>query len=108
MHKFDFAHRLALLAAEADEINKITLTPHELRQLELCRDAMHATAQELAGDRVGEIYDDEELSAEDLLEIRRTALIALVSGTQAEGLLPTEPKEVYSPHTHVIEHREAA
>lgn len=83
MPKFNFAQRLADLAAEADELNKAMLTPHELRQLELCRDTMHTTAQELAGNRVGELYDNEELSAEDLLEIKRAACL---SGTQAAGL----------------------
>lgn len=83
MPRFNFAQRLAALAAEADEIDKAMLSPHELRQLELCRDTMHTTAQEFAGDRVGELYDAEEISAEDLAEIKRAACIA---GTQAGGL----------------------
>lgn len=115
MQKFNFAQRLAALAAEADDFDKEMLNPHERRQLELCRDVMHTTAQELAGTRVGELYDAEEISAEELgwppvsaPEILRTVLIARVSGTQAAGLLPVEPQEVYSPHTLIIEQRAAA
>lgn len=107
MQKFNFARYLSAIAAAADEFDKAMLSPHELRQLELCRDVMHTTAQEFAAERVGELYDSEELSAEDLMEIRRAACLA---NTQAAGLalIPRNPDEVYSPRTIVIEQRAAA
>ena len=38
MSRFDFARRMAMLAAEADDLDKAMLMPRELRQLEQCRD----------------------------------------------------------------------
>lgn len=62
MHKFNFARQLAAIAAEADELDKAMLTPHELRQLELCRDVMLTTAQEFAGDLGCDSLDIVELA----------------------------------------------
>lgn len=69
---FYLARLLAALAAEADDINKTLLTPHELRQLEQCIDTMHATAYELAGSRADELYDNDE-GLEEVRAMRRDA-----------------------------------
>lgn len=81
MHKFNFAQQLAALAAEADEFDKEMLTPHERHQLELCRDVMHTTAKEFAGNRIGELYDNDE--GVDEVRVWRASRIA---GSQAAGL----------------------
>lgn len=80
-HKFDFAKRLADLVAEADDFDKEMLSPHERRQLELCRDTMTTTAGEFAGDRAGELFGD-DAGLDDLRAYRASR----IAGTQAAGL----------------------
>lgn len=63
---------------------------------------LHELARKLAGPRVGELYNDDA----GLDEVRDW--YARFSNTQAAGLLPAEPAEVFSPHTHVIDERAAA
>jgi len=63
---------------------------------------LHDLARMLAGPRAGELYDDDA----GLDEVR--AWYARFSNTQAAGLLPVEPKEVFSVHTIVIDERVAA
>lgn len=63
---------------------------------------LHELARQLAGPRVGELYDDDA----GLDEVRDW--YAQFSNTQAAGLLPVEPAEVFSPHTLVIDERAAA
>jgi hypothetical protein len=63
---------------------------------------LHELARQLAGPRAGEIYDNDA----GLDEVRDW--YARFSNTQAAGLLPVEPKEVFSVHTIVIEERVAA
>lgn len=105
MQKFNFAQHLADLATEADDLDKDMLTPHELRQLMLFRDVALTTMQEFAGDRLAEIYGDDE----GVDEVR-TYRAARLAGTQAAGLasIPRDPDEVYSPRTLVIDQRAAA
>jgi len=63
---------------------------------------LHDLARMLAGPRAGELYDDDA----GLDEVRDW--YARFSNTQAAGLLPVEPKEVFSVHTIVIDERVAA
>lgn len=63
---------------------------------------LHNLARMLAGHRAAEIYDDDA----GLDEVR--AWYARFSNTQAAGLLPVEPTEVFSVHTIVIDERVAA
>lgn len=56
--KFRMAQRLARVAVDLDESKKyIPLDLHAT--LMTCVESMHGMAQVLAGDRVGEIYDQE-------------------------------------------------
>lgn len=84
--RFLIAQKISALATELDDINKIMLLPHEQRQITLFIETAHATAKEFAGNQVHILYNEEELSAEDLAEIKRAAAIAVHHRTQADGL----------------------
>lgn len=63
---------------------------------------LHDLARQLAGPRAGELYDNDA----GLEEVRDW--YARFSNTQAAGLLPVEPMEVFSVHTIVIDERATA
>lgn len=58
--QFDFARRLADLAAELDD-NKATLAPDIPHSTSIFIDGMHKFAECLAGERAGELYDKSDV-----------------------------------------------